>query len=207
MYQPDHFKIEDRVSIREFICQHSFGQLISQVDGRPFVSHLPLLLSPDSDELLAHLARPNPQWQEIEGQEALVTFQGPHAYVSPSWYENAGVPTWNYQVVHIYARARVEQDHQAIARIVEQMTDTNEAVFKQPWNIQYPQGMLKSIVGLRLEIIEYQAKFKLSQNRATADQKNVAEQYERSGMTSLARAMREAQADRKAKAKKEVSKT
>ena len=193
MYQPEHFKVVDRVAVDDFIRQYSFGQLISRVEGRPFVSHVPFLLDAAADQLLAHLARPNPQWQEIEGQEVLITFQGPHAYVSPSWYHNAGVPTWNYQVVHVYARARVEQDKAAIAAIIERMSRVHEAGNDQPWQIEYPKGMLNSIVGLRLDVIECQAKFKLSQNRSRADQKNVAERFEAGGEVSLARAMRRIQ--------------
>ncbi len=189
MYQPEHFKVVDRVAVDDFIRQYSFGQLISQVEGRPFVSHIPFLLDADTNQLLGHLARPNPQWHDIEDQEVLVTLQGPHAYVSPSWYQNAGVPTWNYRVVHIYARATVLQDRQEIAAIVERMTQAYEAGYEQPWQIEYPKGMLNSIVGLRLDIVECQAKDKLSQNRSIQDQKNVAERFESAGEAGLARAM------------------
>ena len=101
MYIPKHFEVTDKQEALEFIKFNAFGQLISTVEGRLFVSHLPFLVSDDRKSILCHLAKNNPQWKGIEEQEILVTFQGPHDYVSPNWYSSPGVPTWNYQAVHV----------------------------------------------------------------------------------------------------------
>src|SRR5437868_7041638 len=105
MYIPAHFREDDPERLHSLIQEYSFGMLVTCEVGRPFASHLPFLLDTGrgpQGTLRAHLARANPQWQSFaSGQEALVIFQGPHAYLSPSWYEtHPSVPTWNYAAVH-----------------------------------------------------------------------------------------------------------
>ncbi len=177
MYIPDQFKVEDEEEIFNFLQANAFGQLISKVNGRLFCSHIPFLISRDRKYLLAHLAKANDQWRELEGQEVLITFQGGHEYVSPSWYKSAGVPTWNYQAVHIYANCQLITDEADLSEIVDELTQLYESSFEQPWQSSYASSMLKAIVGLRLEITDIQCKYKISQNRILDDQKNVREQF------------------------------
>ncbi len=177
MYIPDQFKVEDEEEIFNFLQANAFGQLISKVNGRLFCSHIPFLISRDRKYLLAHLAKANDQWRELEGQEVLITFQGGHEYVSPSWYKSAGVPTWNYQAVHIYANCQLITDEADLSEIVDELTQLYESSFEQPWQSSYASSMLKAIVGLRLEITDIQCKYKISQNRIIDDQKNVTEQF------------------------------
>jgi transcriptional regulator len=177
MYIPDQFKVEDEEEIFNFLQANAFGQLISKVNGRLFCSHIPFLISRDRKYLLAHLAKANDQWRELEGQEVLITFQGGHEYVSPSWYKSAGVPTWNYQAVHIYANCQLITDEADLSEIVDELTQLYESSFEQPWQPSYASSMLKAIVGLRLEITDIQCKYKISQNRIIDDQKNVTEQF------------------------------
>ena len=101
MYIPEHFAVTDTSEVFAFIEANAFGQLVSNVDGRLFATHMPFLLSEDKSRLLGHVARQNPQHLALEGQECLVILQGPHGYISPSWYNTPGVPTWNYQVVRL----------------------------------------------------------------------------------------------------------
>src|ERR1700677_1757380 len=100
MYIPTAFAESDPTKLHDFIEQHSFGLLVSQVDGQLFASHLPFLLERTTGShgcLVGHMARANPQWKQITGQNSLVVFSGPHAYISPTWYESEQVvPTWNY---------------------------------------------------------------------------------------------------------------
>jgi transcriptional regulator len=177
MYIPDQFKVEAEEEIFNFLQANAFGQLISKVNGRLFCSHIPFLISRDRKYLLAHLAKANDQWRELEGQEVLITFQGGHEYVSPSWYKSAGVPTWNYQAVHIYANCQLITDEADLSKIVDELTQLYESSFEQPWQPSYASSMLKAIVGLRLEITDIQCKYKISQNRIIDDQKNVTEQF------------------------------
>jgi len=115
MYLPKPFREDDPARLHALIRAHGFATLISERDGEPFASHLPLLLDAERGPrgtLLGHMARANPQWRSFDqGRAALAIFHGPHCYVSPSWYANApAVPTWNYAAVHAYGRPRVLED-------------------------------------------------------------------------------------------------
>lgn len=191
MYIPKHFSISETEEIFAFLDNNAFGQLISLVDQRLTVTHLPFLVSDDRKFLNCHLARQNSHWQSLEGQQVLVTFLGPHDYISPNWYRNPGVPTWNYQALHIYGRCRVFEEPEEIASIVEALSERYESGFESPWEPQYRDTMLKAIIGVEIEIEELQCKYKLSQNRPTQDQQGVIEKLEELGSESLVQAMRQ----------------
>jgi transcriptional regulator len=131
-----------------------------------------------------------PAWRQLEGQQVLITFQGPHDYVSPSWYQTAGVPTWNYQAVHVYGSCRVFDDAGELAAVVDSLSERYESGFETPWKPQYRDAMLKAIIGVEIEIDEIQCKYKLSQNRSEADQRQVIDQLDNLQSESLAQAMR-----------------
>ena len=192
MYVPHHFKVEDNEEIFSFIDANAFGQLISIVDDRPFASHLPFLISQDRKSLQCHLARSNPHWQNLEDQPVLVTFLGPHDYISPSWYQNSGVPTWNYQAAHVYGRCRLFDDAGPLAEVVEALSHRYESAFDSPWQPNYREAMLKAIIGVEITIDEVQAKYKLSQNRPAADQAGVIDRLDELGADALVSAMRKA---------------
>jgi transcriptional regulator len=189
MYIPKHFDITDREEILAFIKANSFGQLISTVGGQLFSTHMPFLLSDDQSKLLGHVAKQNPQWQDIHDQAVLITLQGPHDYISPSWYKSPGVPTWNYQAVHIYGRCEVIRNPEQIKTIINTLTEKYESQFEKPWQANYQDVMLQAIVGLEITITEIQCKYKLSQNRSMEDQQNVLKELENTESVELAKAM------------------
>lgn len=189
MYIPRQFAITDEAEIHAFIDENGFGQLLSMVGGRLFSSHLPFLLSDCKSRLFCHLAKQNPQVSEIAGQEVLVTLQGSHDYVSPSWYETPGVPTWNYQAVHLYGNCRVMSGNNELAALLEKLTVKYEAALARPWQPDYRAALLDAIVGIEIDITEVQCKYKLSQNRSESDQINVSRQLETRGSRTLAAAM------------------
>ena len=189
MYIPKHFCVEDDAEKFAFIEANNFGQLISAVDGRLFSTHLPFLLNAEKTKLIGHLARLNPQHDQIVGQEILVTFQGAHDYVSPSWFSTAGVPTWNYQTVHLYGNCEVLSEPDQIASIVDSLTDRHESDFDKPWRPLYSKAMLSAIVGIEITITEIQGKNKLSQNRVKQDQIQIKEKLGESGSHDLAKLM------------------
>ncbi len=172
MYVPAHFAEHDRDTLHAFIQAHSFGLLISTVAGEPFPSHLPFLLERQCGPhgtLVGHMAKANSQWQELDGQTALAIFSGPHAYISPTWYEaEQVVPTWNYTAVHAYGNVHVIHDRDALLTIVQASVSFYEAAFPQPWKIPaddvFVDRLLKQIVGFRIEIERLEGKFKLNQN-------------------------------------------
>ena len=190
MYLPKKFEVTDREEALAFIQANAFGQLISTVENRLFVSHLPFLVSEEEESLVCHLAKKNPQWKEIEGQEVLVTFQGPHDYISPSWYHTPGVPTWNYQAVHVYGKPSVITAPKELRRIVDALTEKYESSFEKPWSPDYRGALLDSIVGIEIKMMDLQCKYKLSQNRPERDQKEVAEHLKQKGAVALSEAMK-----------------
>ena len=190
MYVPRHFEISEAEEIYAFLDANAFGQLISLQDSRLTAAHLPFLVAEDRKHLCCHLARQNPQWQQLEGQQVLVTFLGAHDYISPSWYQTSGVPTWNYQALHIYGRCRVFDDPEPLANLVEVLSQRYESGFETPWEPQYREAMLKAIVGVEIEIEDIQGKYKLSQNRPAVDHQGVIDKLDELGSDSLVSAMR-----------------
>jgi transcriptional regulator len=186
MYIPKHFEITDETEISRFIEANSFGQLISLVDTAIVSTHIPFLYDAESRVLVGHLAKANPQWQHIHKQKVLVTLQGEHAYVSPNWYESAGVPTWNYQAVHIEGTAESFTDPEKLKHVVDTLTEQNETRYPNPWKPDYATSKLRGIIGIEIAITSIQCKFKLSQNRSVQDQTNVQEQLAYGGHEALA---------------------
>ena len=174
MYIPKHFLENDAEALAAFIDEHAFGTLVTTAGARPFATHIPFLYERDGGTLHGHVARANPQWTHVaEAAEVLVVFQGPHGYVSPTWYEDAGVPTWNYTAVHVYGAARVVDDLAAKERHVKQLAARYERGNAKPWVPDFDAKRLQGIVGIDIRIGEVQGKFKLSQNRSAADRAGV----------------------------------
>jgi transcriptional regulator len=189
MYIPKHFEINEQ-SAFAFIESHAFGQLISSVNGKPFSTHMPFLISDDKKQLIGHIAKQNPQHLKIEGQEVLVTFLGSHEYISPSWYASQGVPTWNYQAVHVYGSCKIIHEEEIVKSCVDSLTKKYEANFSEPWQAHYNTSLLDYIVGLEITIHEVQGKFKLGQNRSVQDQQQVLEKLQELGSFKMAEAMK-----------------
>lgn len=183
MYIPKHFKVSDIKEIRDFIQHNSFGTLITTRKGKPIATHLPLQLVKKEDAyyVTGHMAYGNPQWRTFEEAETvLVTFQGPHAYISSSWYEQENVPTWNYQAVHLYGPARLlsfEELKQDLSMLLEKYEKhREEPVLWDKLSSSMLEKELKGIVGFQIEVQEIQAAYKLSQNRNDKDYANIIEQ-------------------------------
>ena len=188
MYIPEHFKETNPERISALIDCHPFGMLVTTPEGVPFVSHLPFLFerpAGSQGKLLGHMARANPQWQHfVEGSKVLVVFQGPHAYVSPSWYLSPGVPTWNYAVVHLRGIPRLLEGESELEALVEQITHVHESNLPNPWKPNLTgerrSKLLNMIVGFEIEITHIQGKFKLSQNRPPEDQRSIVDKLSQS---------------------------
>ncbi|MDD5394796.1 MAG: FMN-binding negative transcriptional regulator [Thiothrix sp.] len=183
MYLPQYFAEHDQTEILRFIAAHAFGTLVTVDAGVPFASHIPFLLEQgETLTLSGHLAKANPQWQHLTANpQVLAIFQGAHAYVSPTWYEGTGVPTWNYTAVHVYGKVRVIHDTAWLKAQVERLSHHYEGDTPSAWIPSYPDKMLEAIVGFEISIESLQAKYKLSQNRSAADQGNVMQAFEASG--------------------------
>src|SRR4051812_27786044 len=182
MYSPDHYR-EDRLEVvLPLIERYSFATLITV--GGSQISHLPFVpLKIDGRvELLSHMARANPHWQELQKLgKAKVLFHGPHAYVSPSWYTPApgNVPTWNYAVVHAVGDFVVVDEPNQARAAMETMVGNFESGNGTDWKIPDSsaaiEGLMKGIVVFRVTNVEFEAKLKLSQKHSLENRHNVVE--------------------------------
>lgn len=174
LYAPPAFRLEEPDRLFEFVEQNAFATLVcSGTDGLQ-VSHIPLMAERDSSgkvRLLGHVARANAQWQALEAaSQVMAIFHGPHAYVSPGWYEqHPAVPTWNYAVVHAHGKARLI-DEAALLDLLFALSGRYEAGRAKPWKLSeqpaaFVSSLLQAIVGFEIEVDRLEGKFKLSQNR------------------------------------------
>ena len=173
MYIPEAFKEDDPRKLTAFMKAHNFATLISGKDGPLQASHLPFLIDETRGKqgtLIGHMAKANAHWKSLDSQEVLVIFQGPHAYISPTWYEAAGtVPTWNYAAVHAYGQYHSITDGNKIKQILRTLVNQQEASMPNPWKMEsLPENDLEKmvgvIVGFEIEITRLEGKWKLNQN-------------------------------------------
>ncbi|GIN95574.1 protease synthase and sporulation protein PAI 2 [Siminovitchia terrae] len=181
MYIPKHFKISDKAETFEVMRNHSFATLFSTHQGLPFATHLPLILSEDGSHLSGHFARQNPQWTDIENQTVLAVFQGPHSYISPSWYEtNQTVPTWNYVAVHVYGEMKLIDNEEEIMSDFRQMIDIYESKEGQyqmeDVDPKIISNLNKGVQAFKIHISHIEGKAKLSQNHSFERQNRVISQ-------------------------------
>jgi transcriptional regulator len=200
MYLPKHFE-ESRIDVLHgLIRAHPFGALVTTGANGLEANHVPFEIDPDPapfGTLRAHVARANPVWRDGAG-DALVIFQGPALYVTPSWYPSKReggkvVPTWNYVVVHAYGVLRAIDDATWLRAFVTRLTDRHEGRRAAPWKVtdapaDYVDKMLTAIVGIELPVARLAGKWKVSQNRPAADRAGVVAGLEADG-DDAARAM------------------
>lgn len=201
MYTPAAFAEADLPKLHDFIEGHSFGVLVSQAQQFT-ASHLPFLLDRQhgpQGRLIGHMADANPQWRQANGNPALVVFSGPHAYISPSWYEEENVvPTWNYIAVHIYGTFRVIEDQGVLTQIIQNTVERYEQALPRPWtyrgSAEFFDRLMGMIVGFEIDIDRIEGKWKLSQNHSPQRRERVIQGLLTSadpGAHALARLMQE----------------
>lgn len=188
MYMPAHFEEKDQGVLRALVAAHPLGSWVTLQSGRLAVDHVPFLLDPARGEfgtLVGHVARANPVWREFApAVESVIVFQGPEAYVTPSWYASKRqhgkvVPTWNYAVVHAHGFPRAIEDRVWLHALVSRLTDTHERPRPAPWQVtdapaDYVESLLRAIVGIEIPLTRLVGKWKVSQNRPAADREGVA---------------------------------
>ncbi|MDX1400828.1 MAG: FMN-binding negative transcriptional regulator [Kiloniellales bacterium] len=190
MYVPDIFRIHDKDEIRTLIETYGFGLFVTARNSLPVATHIPILLDPAVGEngcLLAHMAKANPHWHDIEEMsanrlESLVIFQGPHAYVSPNNYasDKPNVPTWNYLAVHAYGIPGIVREEDRVIDILCRLSARHEKGFPEPWRLEeqprsFISSMLRGIVAFEIPISRLEAKAKLNQNKPRAQMEAAAQ--------------------------------
>lgn len=200
MYQPSHFAQTDIRLLQAHIQQYPFGTLATAVDGLPQMNHLPFYYDLASNCLQAHIPKVNPLFAQMEEWSkrsstptelpVLVAFQGPDAYITPSWYPSKKehgkvVPTWNYTVVHATGRLRVKQDVAWLTQHLTQLTNQQEPTRNSTWEMsdapaEYTEGMMRVLCGLEIAVDQLVGKYKVSQNRQAQDQQGVLQNLQQS---------------------------
>lgn len=201
MYTPKAFAMTDLDDQHAIIRGCDFGIMVSVGDGGPTATHLPFVLDVDGPgnlgRLTGHMARTNPQWQAIAttGEEVLVIFAGPHAYVSPTWYADPerNVPTWNYVTVHAYGQVRMVDEPGAVRSLLDRLSAVHEGKGGWSMDLLSPdlEGRLReAIVAFEIVITRLEGKEKISQNKPAAEQAGVIRGLEAAGEAGLAKRMR-----------------
>lgn len=198
MYLPKQFA-EPRLDVlHQLILAHPLSTLVTSGPSGLNANHIPLHLSPAPAPfgcLRGHVARANPLWRDSDlSVDALAIFQGPDAYVTPSWYptkteSGKGVPTWNYAVAHAYGRLRVVDNREWLREHLAAMTAHQEARFDAPWQLEdapadFLEQMLTAVVGIEIVISRLVGKWKTSQNQPARNQAGVVRGLRATGVAS-----------------------
>jgi transcriptional regulator len=195
LYLPAHFNETRTDVLRALMRARPLCTLVTQTDLGLSANHLPVQTLDEPAPLgciRGHIARANPIWREYRSaSQALAIFQGPQAYISPSFYPSKAktgevVPTWDYAVVHASGTLRFIDDPQWLRGFVAGLTDTHEAPRVQRWQIDdapaaYVEKMLKLIVGFEFSISSLAGKWKVSQNRPQLDRQGVIQNLQDAG--------------------------
>ena len=179
MYISKLYREEDHAKILEFLQQNEFATLVTYDGEKPTASHLLMEVVEVGGNLLVngHMSKVNSLWKTFEkNPEVLVIFQGPHTYISPTWYNHLNVPTWNDQAVHIYGKPRIVTDqketYQILARLVAR-NESNVAYRLETLPQEFVSKEIKGIVAFQVEVTRIEANYKLSQNRNNEDYRNI----------------------------------
>lgn len=187
MYIPKHYKENDIQEIKSFMLEHQFVTIITNDGDKPIATHVPINIHEKDGEIYitGHLAKNNDQWRLLKkASNVLIIFQGPHAYISSTWYEKEDVPTWNYQSVHVYGNSRLLSE----SELVEDLTfllnkyeghRDNGATWDNM--SENTRKQINGIIGFEIEVKEIQAAYKLSQTRTEKDKDNIISKLKESG--------------------------
>jgi transcriptional regulator len=184
MYIHKYYREENREKILEFLRQNDFATLVVYDGAKPVAGHLMMEVMEEGGKLFVngHMSKANYLWKMLDkDSEVLVIFQGPHTYISPTWYNHVNVPTWNYQAVHVYGKPQVITDKSASYGILKRLMDRYErrgpsAMEALPKD--FVEKEMKGIVAFQIEVTTIEASYKLSQNRDDESYQNIVTQLE-----------------------------
>ncbi len=185
MYIPKYYREEDRQKILAFLKQNNFAALVTFDGKKPIATHTPVEVveSESGWTIYGHLSRANPQKKTFGGQEALLIFQGAHAYISARWYTEVDVPTWDYMIVHVYGKVREVQGdelYSVLSRLVQRHESTTSYRLEG-----LPQDMvqkeIKGIYGFAMDVTRIDGGYKLSQGKTEEERTNIVSELEKRG--------------------------
>lgn len=203
MYIPKNYREEDVQSVLAFLRENEFTTLVVNDGKRPVASHLLMEVVEEDGNIMifGHMSRANPLWKLLDpNREVLVIFQGPHAYISATWYNHVNVPTWNYVSVHAYGKPELVTEHDEVYALLSRLVKRHEGASDYRME-SLPQDFvekeMKGVVAFKLDVTRLEAAYKLSQNRNDEDYKNIIIELERREdelSAGVAAAMRERRA-------------
>jgi transcriptional regulator len=200
MYIPAHFEQPDIGTMHELIRAYPLATLVTLSSNGLNANHIPLHLSVDASPfgvLTGHVARANPIWSDLASEvEVLAVFQGPNAYISPSWYatkQETGkvVPTWNYSAIHAYGTLRIIDDAAWLRAQLGMLTADHEAAFAEPWAVSdapadFTDKLIEAVIGIEISITRLQGKWKVSQNQPPRNQASIMQGLTENGQQDMA---------------------
>ena len=184
MYTPKLYREEDRAKILEFLKQNEFATVVAYDGEKPVASHLMVDVM-ETDGALSidgHMSRANPLWKTFESNpEILIMFQGPHTYISASWYNHVNVPTWNYQSVHVYGKPQLVTDPDQVYALLKRLMDRHETGLS--YNMDglprdFVEKEMRGVMAFQIAVTRLEANYKLSQNRVEEDYWNIVSHLE-----------------------------
>ncbi|MFO7585603.1 MAG: FMN-binding negative transcriptional regulator [Anaerolineales bacterium] len=198
MHIPKYYREEDREIILAFLKQNNFPAIVTFDGNRPIATHTPVEVTEDKNGIViySHISRANPQWKSFDDREILLIFQGAHTYISPRWYNHVNVPTWNYEIVHVYGKVREIQGNDLLS-LLSRLVQNHES--KTPYRLEeLPQDFvhkeMKGVFGFAVDVTRIDAGYKLSQNRNDEDHENIIRELKNRGdenSKKIAASMRE----------------
>ena len=183
MYLPRYHQAKAPATLLNLIDEHPLGAWVCTGTEGLIANHIPFVLDRSRGPhgtLIGHVSRANAVWRDLRPTTpSVVMFQGPQAYITPSWYPGKTahgevVPTWDYVVAHAHGVARAIDDRDWLLAMLERLTQTQEAARPNPWRVaDAPTAcidrLLRAIVGIEITIDRLEGKHKLSQDEALPD--------------------------------------
>jgi transcriptional regulator len=198
MHIPKYYREKDSEIILAFLKQNNFPAIVTFDGKRLIATHAPVEVIEDENGIIiySHISRANPQWKSFDGQEILLIFQGAHTYISPRWYNHINVPTWNYEIVHVYGKVREIQGNDLFS-LLSRLVQNHES--NTPYRLEeLPQDFvrkeMKGVFGFAVDVTHIDAGYKLSQNRNDEDHENIIRELKNRGdenSRKIATSMRE----------------
>ena len=187
IYNPPRYQSNDVSEAFELMEYYPFATVISVVDQEPVISHLPLtpVMTGQKMQLIGHLAKANSHWQELNKVPVTALFHGAHAYITPKWYEQNDVPTWNYSTVHVTGRVELIEHEAGLIECLKGLREHMEKIWPSGWEFFVPEDLAarltQSIAGFRIHVESIQFKQKLGQNKSPKSIEGVVQGLEARG--------------------------
>lgn len=184
MRHTPRYLMTDPAEVKRLIRRHPWATFVSPASTGLIASHYPVLLDESHDDItvVSHFGRPDETLHELGSHQVLVIIQGPHDYISPSWYPAGDViPTWNHVTAHLYGTPEIlddEENYRMLSRLTDHFEHQQPAGRSLAEDEELTRRTAKGTVGLRIQVERFEARAKLSQNKDQGTVENITRQLE-----------------------------